>query len=282
METLWETLSDASYVLLALVMLLVAKISLDLLTPFKVDDQTHGKDNPAFGISLVGYYLGVLIVFMGSISSDAVADASLWKDLLAVVGWTALGIVLLNISRLVLDRVVFRRFSTRKEVIDDRNVGMGAVEFGTFVGSSLVVAGAISGNGGGIDTALAFYALGQAALMLYAAIYQRITQYDFHRELEQDNVAAGTAYAGNIIAMGALMLRGTAGDFISWSDNLWNFAWYLGAAFILLLAGRWAIDLVLLPGRTLHEEISEDRNLNAGLLEGGVLLGLAGVIFLAL
>lgn len=271
-------LIDLAYVAVALTVLLVGKVTLDLLSPFKLDDQLIAKDNPAFGVALIGYYLGILIVFVGATYGAAQAGMSLWESLLRDVGWSVGGIVLLNLSRLLTDRAVFPKFSTRKEVIEDRNVGMGAIECGVYIGSALMVAGAISGKGGGVHTALAFWALGQVALVLYAWVYKLAVRYKFDHEIEQDNVAAGIAYGGNVIAMGIVLMRGLLGDFTSWSTNLVQFGWYFGFAFVVLLAGRFIIDLILLPGRTLREEIVEDRNLNAGFLEGGVLVGIAGVI----
>lgn len=274
-------LSNGSFVILAFVMLLVAKLTLDYLTPFKVDDQFATKDNPAFGVSLIGYYLGVLIVVMGAIRGAIDLDRSLAENLLRDAGWAALGIVLLNIARVALDRITLSGFSVRKEIIEDRNVGMGAIEFGTYVGSALVVAGAISGEEGGIETALVFFAVGQVALILLAFLYEKLTPYAFKKEIESDNVAAGVAYGGTVVAVGLLLGKGSSAPFEDWTTSFIEFGYYAAAALVLVLVGRYLIDLVLLPKRTLHEEIVEDRSLSAGLLEGGVLIGFAGILAIA-
>jgi len=274
-------LSDLAYVVLALFVLLVAKVALGLMSPFKLDDQLSAKDNPAFGVSLIGYYLAVVVVYLGAVHGDAdsLEGASFAANLAYDGAWALGGVVLLNLARILLDRVVLRRFSTRKEIVEDRNAGVGAVELGTYLASALVVAGAISGTGGGVHTALAFFGLGQVALIVFALIYQAITRYDFHDELEKDNVAAGVAYAGNLVAMGVLLMRGSGGDFVSWSENLTTFGYYAAAALVLLVVGHFAIDALFLPGRTLHEEIAEDKNVNAGYLEGGLLVALSVVVF---
>jgi len=282
--------ADAGYVPLALLVLLIAKVSLDWLTPFKVDDQLSAKDNPAFGLSLTGYYLGVIVVFIGATYGEETVLLAEEGPMVAFAkdaGWALGGVLLLNLSRLILDKVVLRHFSCRKEIVEDRNLGVGAVEFGVYLASALVIAGAVSGEivgeGGhpaaGITTALAFYGLGQVALVILAMIYQLITRYDFHAELEADNAAAGVAFGGHLTAMGVLLLAATAGDFVSWEENLIKFAYYFVAALVLLVGGHYLVDFVLLPGRTLDQEIKDDRNLNAGYLEGGVLLGLAAVTF---
>ncbi|MEM7260363.1 MAG: DUF350 domain-containing protein [Planctomycetota bacterium] len=280
METILDVTQGASVVLLAFVMLLVSKICLDFLTPFKLDDQMTAKDNPAFGVSLVGYYIGILIIIAGATQGEGLEDIPFWRQLLIDAGWAAGGIALLNVSRLLLDKVALPKFSVRKELIEDRNVGMGAVEFGVYIGSSLVIAGAINGEGGDVLTALTFWALGQVSLIALVLVYEKVTPYSFHEQLEKDNLAAGLAFAGNAIAMGVVLLKGSTVPFVSYQDNLLEFAYYFTAALVLVVIGRWAIDLVLLPGRTLTQEIVEDQNVNAGFLEGGLLIGFAGVMSL--
>ncbi len=278
MDILWEAAESASVVVMAFVMLLIAKQCLDILTPFKVDEQMTAKDNPAFGLSLVGYYLGVLIIICGASHGEYVEGMPLWKQLAIDAGWAAGGIALLNFSRLMLDKAAFPKFSTRKEIIEDRNVGMGAIEFGTYIGSALVIAGAIHGDSGDIVSSLVFYGVGQLSLIVLVLIYEWITPYSFSAEIEKDNVAAGIAFSGSVIAVGILMLRGATVPFESYQVNLTSFAYYVAAALVLVVIGRWAIDLVLLPGRTLSQEIVEDQNVNAGYLEGGLLIGFAGLM----
>lgn len=288
-----QLLVDLSYVVLALVVLLMAKLALGFLTPYDTDDELTGKDNPAFGISILGYYLGVLIVFLGAIYHDpslsqgeeVVLDHFL-VDLGVDLIWALSAVITLNVARFVLDHVVLRGFSVRDEILRDRNTGMGAVEFGTYVSAGLVVAGAISGEGGegvagGLITTLSFLALGLACLVLFALGYQRLVRYDLLAELEADNPAAGLAYGGNLIALGIVLMRGSAGSFTDWADHLERFGFYAVMGLFLLVVARRVIDGAFLTGRTLQQEIAEDRNVNAGYLEGGLLIGLAAVVALA-
>jgi len=192
------------------------------------------------------------------------------------------GIVLRNVGRVILDRAVLTGYSTVKEIIDDRNAGMGAVEMGSYLATALTVAGAVHGAGGGPVTALAFFALGQVVLLLFARFYQLITRYDIHREIEADNVAAGVAYGLSLVAIGIILLKATGGAFVGWQENLWTFAWEAGLGFLLLMVLRWITDWIFLPGTTIAHEIAKDRNLNAAWIEGAVAMGMASVIFFML
>jgi uncharacterized membrane protein YjfL (UPF0719 family) len=277
---------SASYVLLAIVALLVAKLVKDFATPYRVDQQLTKADNPALGLAMTGYFLGVFLVFLGACIGDSPLDegenfsASL---MLGQMGsdflWVLLGIVLLNVGRLVVDRLLLHSFSTVKEIVQDRNVGTGAVEFAAYVATGLIAAGSLHGEGGGVLSALGFFALGQLALVVFGLFYQWTTRYDVHAAIEDDNVAAGVAMGGNIVAIGIVLLRATVGDLSDWQADLFGFAYALVAGLVLLGLLRRLTDFVLLPGTTLRHEIAVDRNLAAAFLEGGVAIGTASVVF---
>ena len=160
------------YVGMSLALLVMAKLVQDLLTPYKIGQQLTTKDNVALALSISGYYLGVIIVFLGAVfqpDAGPVGDnlgftSDYWQEVLNVLIYSAVGIVILNVARIVVDRVVLYQFSTEKEIIEDRNAGTGAVEFGVYVAVSLVIAGSISGEGGGPEHSLVFLALGLATL----------------------------------------------------------------------------------------------------------------------
>jgi uncharacterized membrane protein YjfL (UPF0719 family) len=271
-----------AYVVLGVVVLIVAKLVNDWLTPFKIDRQLTEKDNPAVGLALTGYFAGVVIIFLGaSIGPDVSALST--TELLQMIGidflWSMGGILALNVGRVVVDRLVLTKFSTVKEIIEDRNVGTGAVEAGCYIATALVVAGAIHGEGGNLLTAIVFFLLGQLVLVLFSRFYQMITRYDIHEEIEKDNVAAGVALGVSMIAIGILLLRATMGDFIGWAENMQSFAVNAGIGFVLLMILRRVTDALLLPGTTIAHEIAHDQNLNAAWVEGIVSVGLATVIF---
>ena len=53
------------YVALGIVVLAIAKLVQDFLTPYRINDQLSHRDNHALGLSITGYYLGVIIAFIG-------------------------------------------------------------------------------------------------------------------------------------------------------------------------------------------------------------------------
>lgn len=278
-KTAYALPKDFAYVGVVLVLLFVARLFKDLMLPYKLNEQLTAKDNPAVGMSVAGYYIAVLIVFIGPLRTPATSlDVPLWKDLLVTSGYALLGVVLLNFSRIVVDKALLTDFSTVKEIIEDRNVGTGAVEMGAYIASGLVVSAALQGTGGGPHTTLAFVALGILALVLYGRVYCLVCRYDVHDEIEKDNVAAGVALGLNLVAVGVVLVGAIGGNFISWEANLVKFGVHFVLGCVLLLIIRFVVDFLLLPGVRMDKEIKEDRNLNAAWIEGAVVAGMAALL----
>ena len=260
-----------AYVAAGLALLILAKIAKDITTPFSIDEELTSNDNRALALSISGYYLGVTAIFVGAATGSDVeaatrlqAAAELGIDLAYAVG----GIALLNVGRWLLDRLVLPRFSTRKEIIEDRNMGTGAVE-----------AGAAHGESGGALSTLAFFMAGQVALIVFAKLYDWITPYDLHEEIENDNVAAGVAFGGSMVAIGVVLLRATMEPYVGPAENASYFLPLVVIGFVALLVARFVTDRALLPKSSLSHEIATDRNLGAALVEVSAALSLAVVIF---
>ena len=111
------------YVGMGLVILVLAKLAQDLVTPYKIGEQLSHKDNVALALSITGYYLGIVIVFLGAMyepfGSAAIVDGlgftrEYWEDVLSVAAYSVVGIVVLNVARILVDRLVLYKFSTEK------------------------------------------------------------------------------------------------------------------------------------------------------------------------
>ncbi len=282
MVDFYGILISLAYVFLGVVTLIVAKIIKDFLTPYKIDVELTAKDNSALGLTLTGYFAAVIIIFLGaSVGLDPeepLSASELAIELGIVLLYALGGIVALNLGRVIVDKLVLTRFSTVKEIIQDRNVGTAAVEAGCFVATGLIVAGSINGEGGGPLSALAFFGLGQVVLIIFSKFYQLITKYDVHAEIEKDNVAAGVALGSSMVAIGVVLLGATRGDFIGWTENLARFGYFAVLGLVLLVILRKVTDFLLLPGTTIAHEIATDRNINAAWIEGIVSIGMATII----
>jgi len=268
-----------SYLVLYLVIFTAGKYLFSVIVRFSIYREVSDKHNSAVAIAYAGFLAGLTIVFIGALTGPSQGYVN---DIINVSLYSALGVTLLIISRFINDKLILSQFNNRDELIRDQNDGTGAVLFGSYVASGLVVAGAIHGQGGGVHTALAFFALSQIALIIFTRIYDFITPYKVHDEIENDNRAVGVAFGGTLIALGLLLMNGASGAFISWEVNLEKFAFYSIGAFIILPAFRLFMDKILIPQYDLSTVIAQDKNLGAGILEAAMVICFSVVLSAAL
>ncbi|WP_282126667.1 DUF350 domain-containing protein [Marinifilum flexuosum] len=265
------------YIAVAFAIFLIGKFVYQLLHPsFKVKEELVKKDNFAFAIAHVGYYVGLLL----AIGSAIVGPSNgLVNDIIDIAVYGLLAIVLLNCSIFLSDYLILRNFSIRKEIIEDQNAGTGIIEGAVSVASGLIIFGAVSGESGdmlfGILTAVVFWAFGQLALILTTRFYNWITPYNIHEHIEKDNVAVGIGFAGAIIAIGNLIRFGLVGDFEGWLPSFTETGFELVVGLILLPVMRLITDKILLPGEKLTDEIinQERPNVGAALVEAFAYIG---------
>ena len=219
------------------------------------------RDNAALALAVAGYYFGLVWALGGALVGES---AGIVDDLIDLLLYGMLSIVLLNLSWILCDKLILYKFKITEELIRDQNPGTGAVSFAVCVASGLVIFGAVSGEGGNIWTALAFWAIGQLMLVLASWLYNLITPYDIHVEIEKDNSAAGISFAGALIAMGIVLGLAAEGDFYSWRTDVPGFLAIAALGLIILPPIRFLTDKVLLPTVKLTDEIARQERPNVG------------------
>jgi uncharacterized membrane protein YjfL (UPF0719 family) len=245
---------------------------------FSVKEELVKKDNLAFAFAHVGYFIGLLLAIGSAIVGPT---RGLLNDILDILVYGILSILLLNISIWLNDKIILRKFCVRKEIIEDKNSGTGVIEGAISIASGLIIFGAVSGESEignwshGILTAVVFWAVGQLAIVITAAVYQLITPYDVHDHIEKDNVAVGIGFAGALIAIGNLIRHGLAGDFAGWIPSFTEAGFELLLGIILLPVMRFLTDKILLPGERLTDEIinQEHPNVGAAIIEAFAYIG---------
>lgn len=281
---IWQDLGEAGiYLVCSFVLFWIGKLVYDWTTPsYRVQDELVERGNTALAVALVGYFLGLVLAIGGVISGPS---HGLEEDLTDVLIFGPLSIILLNLSRLVNDRLILHGFSIRDEIIRDKNVGTGAVLCATYIATGLVIHGAVSGVSmvgtvGTVISVVVFWLLGQSVLVIAGVVYDWITSYDVHAEIERDNVAAGLGFAGALVGIGNVVCHAVEGDFISWGLSLQGFGIEVLAGLVVLPIVRIGTDKILLPGLSLSAEISnqEKSHLGAGFIEAFSYVGASFLI----
>lgn len=254
--------SAAIFIIVFFIFFFIGKVINDLLhREYKLNFELVEKDNAALALSVVGYYFGLVLAIGGTIAGPS---TGLVEDLYDLVIYGILSIILLNISWFLCDKLILYKFRVSEELIRDHNRGTGAVSAGISVASGFIIYGAVSGEGGSIWTVLVFWALGQALLILAGLVYELITPYNIHEEIEKDNAAAGVSFAGALVSIGVIIGLAGEGDFTAWSIDLPVYIGFAVLGLILLPIIRLLTDKVLLPTVKLSDEISAQEKPNDG------------------
>jgi uncharacterized membrane protein YjfL (UPF0719 family) len=292
MNTLLENLLDfepvfgllqiegAAYLFVVLIILISAKLLHDWITPYKLNQELTEHDNKAVAVAFSGYIFGVGIILIGIFNTPSSMEGQIssrmdfYMDLLDTLIWGIIGVILLHVARFVNDKILLSKFDNVKELVTDRNVGTGAAMWGSYVGSALIIHASILGESAsffeGLVGTLIYFVLGQVGFILFGLIYQLVSRYDLHAEIEQDNISAGVAFGLSLTAI-AILLSG----YVVRYDSMLGFGlWFIFSLFFLIVS-RYVVDKVMLPGALLDEEISQDQNWGAALVEGGVALAIA-------
>ena len=279
------------YIAIAFLLFYIGKVFYGLFHPnINMKDELVKKDNLAFSISTIGYFIGLLFAIGSAIIGPSYG---LIDDLIIIAVYGLLSILLLNLASKVNDHVILRKFNVEKEIITDQNPGTGVVEAANYIASGLIILGAVTGEGknffenmmygyllSGVITAISFWAVGQAILLLTTLFYDAIVPYKVHDHIEKDNIAVGIGFAGAMIAMANIIRIGVGGDFVAWDVNFYTLVVDVMIGFALLPVVRFLTDKVLLPGEKLTDEIvNQDKpNIGAAMVEAFAYIGGSVVI----
>ncbi|MGD9212122.1 MAG: DUF350 domain-containing protein, partial [Desulfobacteraceae bacterium] len=121
------------------------KIINDLLhREYNLKEELVEKDNAAIALTVTGHYLGLVLAIGGSIVGP---ESNIVNDLLDLCIYGFMGIILLNLSWFICDKIMLHRFNVSDELIRDRNQGTGAVIAGMNIASGFIIFGALQGQG---------------------------------------------------------------------------------------------------------------------------------------
>ena len=251
------------YIAASLILIVIAKFTFGIISKnIDVDHELVEKDNFAFSIAHVGYYVGLLIAIVGVLSGTG--SSNFWEDIGLTFAYGGIAILLLNLSAILNNKVIFSKYSIHKEIIEQQNVGTGIIEGANFVATGFIVFGAMKMDLDEPWLTFVYWMIAQVIFFLISQLYDLITPYKVHDEIEKGNSAVAIGYGGALIAFGILLAHGIG---IS-HDSVLNSLIYIGidvaAGIILLPILRLMTDKILLPKRKLTDEIVNQEKPNNG------------------
>lgn len=271
------------YMLVCFALFLVGKLLYQLLhRGVDVDAEMVDKDNLAFAITQVGYYVGLLLAIAGTMAGSA--HESFTQDLLLTFLYGTAAIILLNVAIIVNDRVVFAALELKKNIVERGNVAVGIVEAGNSIANGLLIYGVLSIDAAEVWFALGFWVAAQLILILVALLYNKITPYEVFNKIYTGNAAVAVAFAGFLVAMGNIIRYVIAVEQETVVDYAAAIGIQLGVAFLALPIFRWLTDKLLLPKRSITDELvnQEIPNVGVGLVEAFAYISASTLITISL
>ncbi|MDG1516779.1 MAG: DUF350 domain-containing protein [Flavobacteriales bacterium] len=274
----FEEIGNSSlYFLASLILVFIGKVIYKLFHPkLNTINELLEKDNLAFSFSYVGYFVGLVMAIGSALLGEHV---SLQADLIAIAIYGLGAILLLNITTVINEFIIFSKFKIKKEILEDQNAGTGIIEAANYISTGLIILGASKGADSNLMI-LAYWGIAQVALILSSILYNIITPYDIHTEIEKDNVAVGVGYSGSIIAISIIVSNAVSIHFELFSEAITSIISLIVIGFILIPIARLITGKFVLSGYSLKDELvgQVKPNIGAGLIEAMAYISVALLI----
>lgn len=232
-------------------------------------------DNKALAVAMAGYMFATGIITWASVSNLSRTDG--WLNVANVFAWQVIGIFLLEITRLLTDKVTIPSLSLPDEVIKKRNLAAGIVEGCSYIGSAQIISSSVfgPGRGWGVDlTGVAmWFVIGQLSFMLFGQFMRCRNNWDFIHEIATDNPAAALMFGMNKITIAMFL-----GNSIVKTESVLAYVVWFSLGSFVLVSLSWAIDRLVIPGSELSYEIKTDRNWGAALVVTSMAMGCTFII----
>ncbi len=265
------------YLCLTLSLIVIAKTVNNLTSGYNLNRELTIQDNKAVATSFTGFLFALYIILYAVLTSESTSEG-VRADLKETALWAELACVLLISARIISDKVLLPKFSNRKELVHDRNIGVGAVQAGSYISTALIIKGLMMYETNhsvlvDIGYTTGWFILAQALFIVFAFFYQKGAKFCIHTELERDNAAVGVAFGGNLIAFSIILAF-----YLQYYNNILGLCIWALIAVIFLKLVRLITDKVILPKGCLDQELSLDNNWGAALIEAVTSIGAALIL----
>ncbi|MCX6153513.1 MAG: DUF350 domain-containing protein [Candidatus Kapabacteria bacterium] len=255
---------------LMIILIIVGKIINQIFMHVNLSELLIHRENPAVGIELSGYFLGVSFIIAGTMNIPQALPLNT-KIMFALIngvgGILALALICRYGIRLILSGKCM-------QAILDGNVAVGIVSAGFYIAISKIIVGLFSSTvHGNWLYCLIFLISSLLAFFIITLIFRQLTSYNDVAEIYDENIPAALSYAGSMIAVSLIVERSVGSNFIDYYTSFASF----GKA-ILFVVGiypirQWLVQGLLLGGGfslyggSLDKEISQDKSIGAGIVE---------------
>ncbi|MCH2225516.1 MAG: DUF350 domain-containing protein [Crocinitomicaceae bacterium] len=274
-EFIWHS---GLFLVLCLVLFFVAKITFRLFnSSIKINEELTEKDNLGFYMGYIGYFVGFLMIIGGVMNSEG--SGEFWSEVMYSVIYGLIGILLLNITSLILDKIIHPKVKLWTEVISKGNISIGILKGSHYFSTGIIISAVMLTEVNKPFEAAVFLVFALIIGSLGFMFYNFITPFNVRKEIYEGNAAVAVSTMGAQIAFAILIYSGFQIVHTTWQESFMNIGIDILIGFLIIPLIRLIVDKVFIPNRKLTDEIvnQENPNVGAGIFEalsyiGGALL----------
>jgi len=270
-QFIWQS---GLFLLLCLALFFVAKLVFKLVnSKLNINQELIDNDNIAFYISYLAYFLGFVLIIGGVMKSEGTGE--FWNELKLVGIYGLVGILALNLSAIIKDKIFHSKISIWKEIVDNQKVSIGVLKGANYVSAGVIISGIMLTEVNKPIEALIFLLFALAVASLGFIYYNLIMPFNVRQQIYDGNIAVSLSTAGVQIAFAILIYSGFQLTHTTWQDSLITIGIDVVGGIIILPIIRYIVDKVFLPNRKITDElINQDvPNLGLGLFEATAYIG---------
>jgi len=275
---------------LAVILLTAFRKLAGLVSNVSSTEELSGKDNFAFGLAFAGGVFSLAIILTGVVSGDA--GFSILEEIILVLSYGALGIVLMMLSRKVLDNFSLPEINIHDQIMKG-NLAAAIVDVGNLLATAIIVRAVMmwidDTNLFGLISVVAGFIVSQLVLILVTQYRSKVyasrhNGKSLQAAFEAGNKALALRYCGHKIGV-ALAVTAASGFVPYNEENLLMVCLVWGLISIALTIALSLIAIgarhIILAKINVVEEVDHQENIGIGFIEATIYISI-GLLFAAL
>ena len=270
-QFIWQS---TLFLLICLALFFIAKIVFKLVnSKVNINQELIDKDNIAFYISYLAYFLGFVMIIGGVMKSEGSGD--FWNELTLVGIYGLIGVVALNLTAIIKDKIFHSKISIWEQIVDQQKVSIGVLKGANYISTGVIISGIMLTEVNKPIEAIVFLIFALIVSSIGFIYYNLIMPFNVRQQIYDGNIAVSLSTAGVQIAFAILIYSGFQLTHTNWQDSLITIGIDVLGGIIILPIIRVIVDKVFLPNRKITDElINQDvPNLGLGLFEASAYIG---------
>ncbi|WP_027418974.1 DUF350 domain-containing protein [Crocinitomix catalasitica] len=263
------------FLIICLGLFFIAKLIFKMFNPkINLGSELVDKDNTAFYIVYICYFLGFLLIVGGIMNSES--SGHFLQEITYTLAYGLVGVFLLNIITIIMDRFVHTSLKLWDEVIEKTNIAIGVLKGGNYLSAGIIISGVMLTEVDRPIQAAVFLVFALVIASIGFVYYNLTTPFNAKTEIYKGNIAVAISAAGAQVAFAILIYAGFQIEHTSWVDSLISIGIDVLGGIIILPLIRLIVEKAFISKhrKITDEMINQDvPNVGLGMFEAGAYIG---------